>query len=271
MIDTPQSSPAGERDLLILVDVGNTNAVFGVYQGGELVQSLRLGTTVRRTVDEYLALLLPLFERARLNPSRAKAVLISSVVPPLHGVLVQMSQQLFGVEPSFIDSETETGLPLRYPNPAEIGADRIVNSLAAREIYGAPVVVVDFGTATTFDVVNAAGEYVGGLISPGIHIAAEALFSKASRLYRVDIVQPERLVGSTTQDAMQSGIYYGYLGQVDGILQRLKDEMPGLETIIATGGLASLMAEESKHIRHVDQMITLTGLRLIYERQQRTR
>ncbi len=257
-----------KRDLLILVDVGNTNAVFGVYRGSELVYSFRLSTSARRTADEYVALVLPLLNRAGLDPSHAEAVLISSVVPPLHLPLEQMSQQVFGCEPTFIDAATDTGLPLRYGNPAEVGADRVVNALAARELYGAPVVVVDFGTATTFDVVNGAGEYIGGLITPGINISAEALFAQASRLYRVEIVEPKKLVGTTTAEAMQAGIYYGFLGQVDGILERLKKELPGLRKVIATGGLAELIASGSKHIDLVDQRLTLTGLRLIYERSR---
>ncbi|MCH9648043.1 MAG: type III pantothenate kinase [Deltaproteobacteria bacterium] len=261
-------STGTDRDLLILVDVGNTNAVFGVLKENELIYHFRLSTTARRTADEYVALLLPLLQRAGLDPGRVEAVVISSVVPPLHFALEQMSRQVFGCEPMFIDAHTDTGLPLRYDHPAEVGADRIVNALAARELHGSPVVVVDFGTATTFDVVNGEGEYVGGLITPGISISSEALFAKASRLYRVEIVQPKSLIGSNTEGAMQAGIFYGFLGQVDGILARLKLEMPGLETVIATGGLAELIASASNHIDHVDQMLTLTGLRLIYQRSR---
>ncbi len=264
MVNTPETS----SDLLVLVDVGNTNAVFGLFRGEERVGSFRLSTTLRRTADEYVALLMPLFERSGLDPGAATAVVISSVVPPLHETLVRLSRSLFGREPHFIEADTDTGLPVAYDNPAEIGADRVVNAVAARQLHGAPVIVVDFGTATTFDVVDGAGRYVGGLICPGIHIASEALFSRASRLYRVDIVRPAQLIGTNTAAAMQSGIYYGYLGQVDGILDRLKAELEGRARVIATGGLAELLSEGSRHIEVIDQQLTLTGLKLIYERNR---
>lgn len=183
------ASPRGGSHLIV-VDVGNTNTVFGVYLGEKLVESFRLATARERTADEYGALLVPLFERAGLAMAEAEGVIISSVVPPLHPTLERLSRRFFGRPALFIEPGIKTGMPIRYDNPAEVGADRIVNAVAARELYGAPVVVVDFGTATTFDVVNAAGEYVGGIIAPGIGISAEALFAQASRLYRVDLKRP---------------------------------------------------------------------------------
>jgi len=193
---------------------------------------------------------------------------ISSVVPPLRSTLELLSRRYFGTAPLFVEPGIKTGLPIRYDHPSEVGADRIVNSLAARERYGAPVVVVDFGTATTFDVVNAAGEYAGGIIAPGVGISAEALFSHASRLFRVDLSEPERLIGSNTAAAMQSGIYYGYVGLVDGILERLLAELPDLQSVVATGGQAELIAGGSRHIREVAPLLTLHGLQLIHERNR---
>jgi type III pantothenate kinase len=258
----------GEAGLLVLVDVGNTNTIFGVYRGERLVESFRMSTDTERTADEYGALLLPLFSRRGLDPASAEAVVISSVVPPLHPTLERLASLYFGCQPLFIEPGVRTGMPIRYDNPAEVGADRIVNAVAARERYGSPVVVVDFGTATTFDVVNAAGEYAGGIIAPGITISSEALFSHASRLYRVDVRKPAELVGRNTAAAMQAGIYYGYIGLVDGILERLTAELPGLKGIVATGGQAPLIASGSKYIREVDPDLTLTGLKLIYERNR---
>jgi type III pantothenate kinase len=256
-------------ELLVLVDVGNTTTVFGVYRGEELVESFRLSTDTERTADEHGALLLPLFARHGLEPRDAAAVVVSSVVPPLHATLERLAERYFGREALFIEPGVRTGLPIRYDNPAEVGADRIVNALAARELFGAPVIVVDFGTATTFDVVNARGEYAGGIIAPGILISAEALFSHASRLYRVDVRKPDELVGSHTAGAMQSGIYYGYIGLVDGILERLRQEIRGLKTVVATGGQAEMVAAGSRHIERVEPLLTLYGLKLVYERNQR--
>ncbi len=254
--------------LLVLVDVGNTNTVFGVYRGDELIESFRLSTDAERTADEYGALLLPLFDRAGIDPTASEAVVVSSVVPPLHFTLDQLAARYFGKRPLFIEPGVKTGMPIRYDNPAEVGADRIVNAVAARELYGAPVVVVDFGTATTFDVVNGKGEYVGGIICPGITISAEALFAHASRLYRVDVKKPDQLVGRNTVTAMQAGIYYGYVGLVDGILERLFSEVPGLENVVATGGQAEMIASGSRFIQKVDPMLTLVGLKLIYEKNR---
>lgn len=254
--------------VLVVLDVGNTTTILGVYAGDELVHSFRFSTAKERTSDEYAAILLPLFARAGFDPTATEAVVISSVVPPVHSTLERLAQTIFRRRPLFVEPGVRTGMPIRYDNPAEIGADRIVNALAARELYGGPVVVVDFGTATTFDVVNVAGEYVGGIIAPGVMISADALFSHASRLYRVDIRRPSSLVGRTTSGAMQSGIYYGYIGLVDGILARLREEIDGLETVVATGGQAEMIAAGSRHITEVNPLLTLTGLKLIHERNR---
>ncbi len=259
------------QEQVVLLDVGNTNAVFGVLQDGELRESFRLSTDRERTADEYGALLLPLFSRCGLDPMLTCGFLVSSVVPPLHPTLVALAQRYFGTEATFIEPGIRTGMAIRYDNPAEVGADRIVNAVAARELYGAPVVVVDFGTATTFDVINGEGEYAGGIIAPGISISSEALFAQASRLYRIDIRKPQHLVGRHTVGAMQSGIYYGYTGLVDGILKRLHDEMPDLETVVATGGQATLIAEGSQYIHRVDKQLTLLGLKIIYQLNRKRR
>jgi type III pantothenate kinase len=256
---------SGQEGLLLVVDTGNTNTVFGIWRGEHLAESFRMRTDVERTSDEYGALLLTLLARASLDPAEVTAVVISSVVPPLHGTLLRLAWDYFGHEPLFVEPGVRTGMPIRYDNPAEVGADRIVNAVAARELYGTPLVVVDFGTATTFDVVNRKGEYVGGIIAPGILISAEALFAHASRLYRVDIQRPERLVGSNTAAAMQAGIFYGYVGLVDGILERLREEIPDLAEVVATGGHAELVASASRHIGRIEPLLTLIGLRRIHE------
>ena len=254
---------AGE--LLIVIDIGNTNVVLGAFRGDRLEQQLRLSTATERTAEEYTALLLPLLTRAGIDPAATTGIAISSVVPPLSPVFARLSRDLFGSEPLRVEPGVKTGLPIRYDNPAEVGADRICNAVAARELYGAPAVVVDFGTALTFDIVDPQGAYVGGIIAPGPDISAEALFAHASRLYRVDLRPPPRLIGNSTATAMQSGLFHGYVGLVDGILERLAEEIDGLESIVATGGRASLIADASRHIRETHPHLTLLGLKHIYE------
>ncbi len=265
MVTAAKGAVENRRDLLLVVDTGNTNTVFGVWRGEDLAESFRLSTDTERTSDEYGATLITLFTRAGLDPRRVGGVAISSVVPPLHPTLERLSRDYFGQKPLFVEPGIRTGMPIRYDNPAEVGADRIVNALAARELYGSPVVVVDFGTATTFDVVNRAGEYAGGIIAPGILISAEALFAHASRLYRVDVQRPELLVGRNTASAMQAGIFYGYIGLVDGLLERLRAEIPDLVEIVATGGQAELIASGSRFIGRTEPLLTLIGLRRIHE------
>lgn len=263
-------SPNERRnDLLLAVDAGNTNTVIGVYRGSELVESFRLSTDVERTSDEYGATLLTLLGRAGIRPEQVADMIVCSVVPPLHATLVRLGESFFKRRPLFVEPGVKTGMPIRYDNPFEVGADRIVNAVAARELCGAPVVVVDFGTATTFDIVNAKGEYAGGIICPGVLISAEALFAHASRLYRVDVRPPEGLVGRNTAAAMQAGIYYGYVGLVDGILARLKAEIPELRQVVATGGQAEMIAAGSAHLDRVEPRLTLTGLRLIHALNRR--
>jgi len=262
------SDRVGLADQVLLVDVGNSNSVFGVWRAGKIDHVFRLATDRGRTADEVAALLLPLFARAGIDLGQTRGVMVSSVVPPLNPMLQTLAQEIFGCRAMFVEPGIRTGITLRYDNPAEVGSDRIVNAVAARELYGAPVVVVDFGTATTFDVVNAAGEYAGGIIAPGIAISAEALFAQAAKLYRVDLRRPDQLIARSTVGAMQAGIHYGFLGLVDGILARLAAEQPGLDNVVATGSLADLVVAGSPRIRKHDSNLTLHGLRLIWERNQ---
>ncbi len=257
----PSAEEAGQA---VLIDVGNTHTVVGIQVEEALICRWSFATVRTRTSDEYASLLLPLLAKANVRAEATSGCLVSSVVPAINPLIGALGRELFGVEAVFVEPGIRTGLPIHHDNPTEVGADRIVNSLAARELYGAPVVVVDFGTATTFDVVEAKGAYIGGIIAPGVGISADALFSQASKLYQVDLCRPSDLIGRSTVAAMQSGIYYGYLGLVDGILGRLKEQLPDLETVVATGGRAPLMAEGSEHIRLVDENLTLKGLQLIY-------
>jgi type III pantothenate kinase len=268
--------------MLLALDVGNTNTVLGLYNLAEtkddtakLVAHWRVTTHRTQTADEYGVLFTNLFKLHGMATEQVAAIIISSVVPPVESTLVQVCESYFNLKPIFVEPGIKTGMPVLVDSPAELGADRLVNAIAAHEKYGAPntsLIVVDFGTATTFDVVSARGEYLGGIISPGLGISADALFSMAARLGRVDIKRPPKVIGTTTVTHIQSGLYYGYIGLTDGILERMIAEMaadtrtPGTPRIIATGGLATLIAEDSRYISTIDEMLTLDGLRIVYER-----
>jgi type III pantothenate kinase len=255
--------------MLLAIDIGNTNIVLGVFDGERLSESWRLATLRERTADEHGILVTQLFDQRKIDPGRITGIIVSSVVPTLTRPIEEMALRLFGRSPLTVDP-ANTGMPVRYTPASDVGADRVANGVAAYERHGrstrSPVIVVDFGTATTFDAISAAGEYMGGVICPGIGISADALFQKTARLPRVAIRKPARVIGTTTVGSLQSGLYYGYLGLVDGILERLLEEMGGETTVVATGGLAALIGKGSKYIKHVDDLLTLDGLRLIWER-----
>src|SRR5689334_78451 len=258
--------------MLLAIDVGNTNIVLGVFDGASLVQSWRLQTLRERTSDELGLLVDGLFAHSRIERVQVRGVILGSVVPPLTGTIRSMVQRYFGVDALTVEPGVNTGMPILYENPAEVGADRIVNAVAAWERFGGkggrPMIVVDFGTATTLDAISARGEYLGGAICPGVQISADALFQRAARLPRIEVRKPKTVVGRTTVGAMEAGLFYGYVGMVEGLVRRMNDELGGNAICVATGGLATVIAPETQLFDHVDIDLTLQGLRIVWNRNR---
>ncbi|TJY38602.1 type III pantothenate kinase [Cohnella pontilimi] len=252
--------------MILVVDVGNTNIVLGLYEDRTLNHHWRLSTNRSTTVDEYGVMIMNLFQLAQVHANQIEGVILSSVVPPLMNILERLFVQYVGKEALVVGPGIKTGLNIRYENPKEVGADRIVNAVAGIEKYGSPLIIVDFGTATTFDYIDENGAYLGGAIVPGIGISAEALYQRAAKLPRIELAKPRTVIGRNTVAAMQAGIIYGYAGQVDGIVRRIREEFRVNPRVIATGGLAELIAGESEAIETVDPLLTLEGLRIVYER-----
>jgi type III pantothenate kinase len=251
--------------MLLAIDTGNTNITLGLFREEELIAQWRLLTVRERSGDEYEADVLDVFERAGIDRKAVKGIAIASVVPQLDRALRQIAAS-FSVQPLFVDHTTDTGLKLLYHPPSDLGVDRIVNGVAAMNKYGTPCIVVDFGTATTFNAISRNNEFLGGAISPGLFTCAEALFGRAAKLPRVEFVRPRMAIASSTVEAIQSGLYYGYLGLVDGMIEQMLKETGPVSRIIATGGLAPLIAEASQYIDAIDETLTLDGLRIVYER-----
>ncbi len=252
--------------MLLVVDVGNTNTVLGLYDGEELVHDWRIRTVIDHTVDEYGILILNLYKNSKISSKAIKDIVISCVVPPMLNILEPLCLKYFGIKPLVVGPGIKTGMPIFYDNPREVGADRIVNAVAAFEKYRREMIIVDFGTATTFDYISPKGEYMGGCIAPGVMISSEALFERAAKLPRVDLRQPRHVVTKDTVSAMQAGIMYGYAGLVDGIVGRIKAEIDSEPLVVATGGLARLIAGVANSIEIVDEMLTIEGLRIIFQR-----
>jgi len=285
--------------MLLALDVGNTNTVLGLYRFDEepaaaapsagtdepevaagqtlprveskLAAPWRVTTHRTQTADEYGVLFVNLFNMSGISVDQVKHIIISSVVPPVESTLRRVCEKYFHLQPLFVEPGIKTGMPVLVDNPTELGADRLVNAIAAYERYGGPCIVVDFGTATTFDVISAKGEYLGGAIAPGLGISADALFARAARLGRVDVKRPAKVIGTNTVTHLQSGLYYGYIGLVDGILERMATELGAQPRVIATGGLARQISPDSRYIAQIDDMLTLDGLRILFERNRSAR
>lgn len=256
----------GVKVMLFTLDVGNTHIVGGLFEGKTLVHHFRIGTDRRKTEDEYGVLFLSMLQHAKVNSSSLRGGIIASVVPPLTPTLEKALRMYLGISPVILGPGTRTGINIKYENPKEVGPDRIANAVAAYAKYGGPVIVVDFGTATTFDAISKEGDYLGGAIAPGILTATDALFERAARLPRIELVKPSSAIGKTTVQSMQSGIIFGFAGQADAMVERIAREMGGDPYVVATGGLAQLVASESRTIRSVDPFLTLEGLYLIYHK-----
>jgi len=253
--------------MLLVIDVGNTNTVLGLYDGDQLIHDWRIRTEIDHTVDEYGMLIFNLYQSSRMKTEKIKAVsaiIISCVVPPMLNILEPLCVKYFNVKPLIVGPGIKTGMPIFYDNPKEVGADRIVNAVAAYDKYRQAAIIIDFGTATTFDYISPKGEYMGGCIAPGIMISSEALFERAAKLPRVELTKPKSVITKDTVSAMQTGIIFGYAGLVDGIVERMKAEIKTKPLVIATGGLARLVAAETKYIDKIEDMLTLEGLRIIY-------
>ncbi|HEX9058669.1 MAG TPA: type III pantothenate kinase [Clostridia bacterium] len=255
--------------MIFVLDVGNTNIVLGVYEGKKLISSWRMSTDKQKTSDEYGLYFVSFLKSENLDINNVEAILIASVVPPIMYSLEHAVRKYFKKEPIVVGPGIKTGINIKIENPREVGADRIVNAVAAFDLYRSPLIIVDFGTATTFCAVSSKGEYLGGVICPGIKIAAEALYQKTAKLPKIELIKPENVIGKNTITSMQSGIIYGYVGQVDYIVDRIKKEMKeeGIK-VIATGGLSRLIASESETIQEINPLLTLEGLRIIYERNK---
>jgi len=261
--------------MLLALDVGNTNTVLGLYrldgEKPELAAHWRVTTHRSSTVDEYGMLFVNLFQMQGLAATQVTHIIVASVVPPVDSTLRHVCEQYFHVDPMFVEPGIKTGMPMLIDNPTELGADRLADSVAAYARYGGPCIVVDFGTATKFEVISARGEYMGGAIAPGLGISTEALFSRAARLTRVDIKRPAKVIGTNTVGHLQSGIFFGYIGLVDGIIERILGELDAQPRVIATGGLAHMVAPDSRYIQEIDEMLTLEGLRILFERNRTAR